>query len=161
MPIKKKRSVARCNPSAGTFTDWVRKSGITMTATGGDYAVEPASKSGGRPWNHYAWKVTLRRKGKSMSVTFRMGEASGGAPPKLVEVLYSVVSDVSSFEGTLPIGGKGDEYDHITAFAREYGYENVGDALRVFKAVKSEAARFKALLGPAEYQRVLSLEMDY
>ncbi len=148
--IKSRRSTR--NTDRATFTQWVENSGITSSAKRLPASNDPQWRGASK------WKVTLRKGRKSMSLDYHMGSAHKGEPDT-IRVLYSIVSDVSSYEGSRPLKSK-DELDHAESFSNDMGYEGM-QGLRVFRAIKKEAAQFKRFVGPAEYGRVLSLEMDY
>ena len=154
MPRKLTSKSRRSTRNTGrvTFTSWVRSSGITSTAKRLPASDDPQWRGASK------WRVTLRKGRKSMSLDYHMGSAHEGQPDT-IGVLYSIVSDIGTFESSRPLKSK-DELDHAESFSNELGYEGM-KGLRVFRAVKKEAARFKKFVGPAEYERVLYLEMDY
>ena len=148
---RKSRSASR-NP--GTLSAFIRQHGITATSK---YLGDKTENSGGKPWPHHAYTVTLRMGRKSMSVPYKMGMGNRGAPT-VMDVLSSLVLDAQGFENSKPRSGGEDA--HIEEFAREYGYEGISETLRVFRAVKKLTAALKRFLGPSGFETALSLEVD-
>lgn len=49
-------------------------------------------------WGHDAWKVTLTRNGKRLTVPFRMGSGHNQKEPTALDVLECLLSDAASIE---------------------------------------------------------------
>lgn len=100
----------------------------------------------GDDWRGYAWKVTLRRKGRQITVSFFTGDLAGEPTP--ADVLSCLVSDTAYAEYTE------DE------FLDELGYLSGSgkDALRgirAFHAIQTQVPKVWRFLGDAfdEYQQ--------
>lgn len=91
------------------------------------------------------WKVTLRRKGHTMTVHFSKGYGHHGAGPTTAEVLSCLADDASGSD------------DHSFAdWCGEYGYnEDSRTAERTWKACQHAAKRLLAFLGTDLYGQLL------
>ena len=151
--VRKPRRSTR-NPQPETLSAFIRQHGITATSK---YLGQKTEGMGSKSWPHHAYTVTLRMGRKSMSVPFRMGTGLHSEPTAM-DVMSSLVLDAAGFEDSKPRSGGEDA--HIESFASEYGYESIGETLRVYRAVKKMSAALKRFLGPAGFATAISLEVD-
>lgn len=92
------------------------------------------------------WRCALSHAGKRMTVTFSMGSGLGGRQPDVGMVLDSLASDASGYENAR------DFEDWMS----EYGFgDDRRRAQRTFRAVKSQAASLKRILGSDLYEKLL------
>lgn len=94
------------------------------------------------------WKVTLRRKGKRLTVPFSMGAALC-REPTADDVLECLCSDAGSYENA------GGDFE---AWCSEYGYDaDSRKAERTFKAVETQTKKLRQFLGD-DYEKALYAE---
>lgn len=93
---------------------------------------------------NYKYRVTITNEGKRMGITFHDSVANfnGSKKPNMVEVLYCVVSDAQSYENT----------DNAEDFAREFGYEDIAFATKVFNACEKEHDNLIKLFNETGYE---------
>jgi hypothetical protein len=103
------------------------------------------------------WDVTVRffrdendDDGSSMQVLYSMGSALSG-PPKLMDVIASVVMDSSV----------SDQFNSVQEFAREFGYENLKQARKVYQSCQKTRANLLRIVGKENFDRLLSAENDW
>lgn len=99
-------------------------------------------------WNADHWRCTLSRKGKRMVVYYSKGIGHKGAKPTSSEIIESLASDASGYEGARS----------FEDWASDYGYDRDRRARTTYKAVQSEARRLRRFLGDRLYERVMKME---
>lgn len=151
--VRKPRRSTR-NPQPETLSAFIRQHGITATSK---YLGQKTEGMGSEAWPHHAYTVTLHMGRKSMSTPYKMGTGHHDEPT-VMGVMSSLVLDAAGFENSKPRSGGEDA--HVESFAREYGYESIGETLRVYRAVKKLTAALKRFLGPAGFATAISLEVD-
>ncbi len=99
------------------------------------------------PSGSYHYRVTLKRRGRQMTVPFSMGPALDHEPGAS-EVLSCLVSDASSSD---------QDFDNWCA---DYGYDTDSrKAERTFRAVAAQSAKLRTFLGEL-YDEACGCEQD-
>lgn len=94
------------------------------------------------------WKVTLRRKGKRLTVPYSMGPALC-REPTADDVLQDLFSDACGYENA------GGDFE---AWCSEYGYDaDSRKAERTFRAVETQTEKLRQFLGE-DYEKALYAE---
>lgn len=97
-----------------------------------------------------SYRITLKYKGKQMSVDFWCGSLCD--TPNAFDVMYSLTADACGLENS----------NIFEDWAKEYGYyydEDSREAERIYKAVKSQTKRLKNLLGD-DFESVIYMDED-
>lgn len=111
-----------------TLVERIDADNVRLTFKYMDYVNEPT-------WPHHLYKVTLYRKGRQWTLSFKMGSGLTD-DPDVETVLYSVLSDTLGYVNC----------SGFLDWADEYGY-NVQDpdirseARKTYNAVKAQSAR--------------------
>lgn len=114
------------------ISDFCKEHKITASARSVDS--NPDMDDTKYPMDH--WRVTLRRAGHSLTVSFSMGQAHNGIRPTADEVLNCLVSDARASETT------------FADFCSEFGYdEDSRKAERTYKACRRIGAKLAKFLG--------------
>lgn len=87
-------------------------------------------------WENYAYKVRLKRDGRTMTTKWHQGMALTN-PPTAEDVLASLLMDAS-----------GIEYDGFEAWAENYGVDTDSrKAERMYRGIESQTRRLRRFLG--------------
>ncbi len=117
----------------GNVEHWQPRSGGDLS-----YRIEPLGyfdELDGERWLHSRHKVTFRRNGHSMTVTYKMGMGHDGLPDA-ADVLRSVFEDAESVV-----------YDSFEGWIAEYGYDPEAMARRIYNTCEAYGRKLSNLFG--------------
>jgi hypothetical protein len=95
--------------------------------------VEPSPRF---PAGHHPYKITLRYKGRQLTVPFFCGPAIT-REPSAADVLSCLISDGQCYENT----------EDIDEFHREFGGDSIKETLRAYTACEKMSKKIKDFLG--------------
>lgn len=94
-----------------------------------------------------SYRITLKYKGKQMSVDFWCGSLCD--TPNAFDVMYNLCADACGFENSVS----------FEDWNKEFGYEDSREAWRVYKAVQSQTRRLENMLGD-DFESVIYMDED-
>jgi hypothetical protein len=125
----------------------IADSGVKMTVTSG---VNPRYVTD--DWKSKAdkWTCVLRYQNRTYTVPFFMGKGLNGETPTLVDVLHSLIMDISAY----------DSCNDAQEFGREFGYDDHATAERVYNACGRVKRNLYRLLGDELIDSLCRAEND-
>lgn len=98
------------------------------------------------PMDH--WRCVLRAGTSRLTITFSMGMAHNGKPPKVYDVLDCLALDSASVEDS-----------NFENFARDLGFdEDSRKAEKTYKTCKRQSVKLRKFLGDSAYETLLRAE---
>ena len=139
------------------FTDWIKENTLLSIESVKIHSNPNMEYDPKNDQSHFECTITYRDESSFPVITrersffYSQGSAHEGKKPKLIDVLYCLVSD-----------SQGVEDRTFEDWASEYGYSTDSRiAENTFKAILENNLKLKFLLGLDLFNEVMSLEMDY